>query len=208
MYKVFVNDKRIVLTSSCDLEMMGNKMLYFRYDDFEEINFLLTLLDEHEEIRGAVVSSDDLESLITDFRAHFKEIDAAGGLVTDEEGRLLFIHRFGKWDLPKGKRETGETPEACALRETEEECGVKDLELGAALQVTYHTYILDGRRHLKRTFWYAMKASNQALTPQAEEGITAARWIAPEAIDWHTMPTYPNIRILVDEFLASTTARL
>lgn len=201
MYKVFVNEKAIILTGQPDLELMSNKMLYFRYDDFEEINFVLSLLETYEGIAGVVIQSNDLEDLWSDFRAHFREIEAAGGLVFNEEGEVLFIHRFGKWDLPKGKREPGEAVADCALREVEEECGISHLRLGEPLPDTYHTYGIDGRRHLKRTYWFEMNTVKQNLIPQTEEGITAARWIRPSDINWETMPTYPNIRLLVDAFL-------
>jgi len=183
--------------------LMRGKMLYLRYDDFEEINYVLSMLETYDGIDGVVIHSDHLEDLWSDFRAHFKELDAAGGVVVNDEGGVLFIHRFGKWDLPKGKREPGEAVADCAIREVEEECGISDLRRGAALPDTYHTYAVNGVRHLKRTFWFEMHTLKQKLTPQSEEGITAARWINPSEIDWNAMPTYPNIRILVDDFLKS-----
>ncbi|MCA1751883.1 MAG: NUDIX hydrolase [Flavobacteriales bacterium] len=201
MYKVFINEKAIILTGDPDLELMSNKMLYFRYDDFEEINFVISMLETYEGIAGVVIQSDALEDLWSDFRAHFKEIEAAGGLVFNEEGEVLFIHRFGKWDLPKGKREANESVPDCALREVEEECGISHLNLGEPLPDTYHTYSIEGVRHLKRTYWFDMHTVKQNLTPQTEEGITAARWMSPSEIDWDAMPTYPNIRLLVDGFL-------
>ncbi len=56
------------------------------------------------------------------------------------KGEVLFMFRRGKWDLPKGKLDPGETLEACALREVEEETGVGQLELKNFLLVTEHTY--------------------------------------------------------------------
>ena len=52
------------------------------------------------------------------------KIIAAGGLVTNENNELLMIFRRGKWDLPKGKLDKGETIEECAIREVEEETGI------------------------------------------------------------------------------------
>ncbi len=54
---------------------------------------------------------------------------AAGGLVLNEKGEVLFMFRKGKWDLPKGKLDPGETMDACALREVMEETGLVQVEL-------------------------------------------------------------------------------
>lgn len=198
MYKVFLNDKVIILTSAQDLELMQNGFLFFQYDDFEELNFVLSLLESNESLRGCVIQSFNLDELWADFRAHFREIDAAGGLVSNDKGQLLLIHRLGKWDLPKGKREQGEEVAECALREVNEECGIHDLALGSPLPDTYHVYHLSGIRYLKRTFWFEMKSNQQHLIPQMEEGITEVVWIDPAHIDWNTMPSYPNIMNLID----------
>lgn len=203
MYKVFLNDKVIILTTGFDLELMCNKMLYFRYDDFEEIYFIISLLEDHPGLKGVVIQDAALDELWADFRAHFREIDAAGGLVINDNSELLLINRLGKWDLPKGKHEDGESIAECALREVEEECGISGLVLGKPLPDTYHTYTLKGIRYLKRTHWFEMRGNQNVLTPQKEEGIVEAKWFAPQAIDWQHMPTYPNIKILVDQFKAS-----
>jgi len=67
-------------------------------------------------------------------------IKAGGGIVTNELGELLMIFRRGKWDLPKGKLDAGETIEECALREVNEETGVQNLELGKLIAITQHEY--------------------------------------------------------------------
>ena len=56
-------------------------------------------------------------------------IQAGGGLVENEKGEILFMFRRGKWDLPKGKLDPGESLENCALREVKEETGIRILEL-------------------------------------------------------------------------------
>ena len=57
------------------------------------------------------------------------KIIAAGGLVTNKHNELLMIFRRAKWDLPKGKLDEGESIEACAVREVEEETGIKNISL-------------------------------------------------------------------------------
>ena len=70
-------------------------------------------------------------------------VEAAGGLVFNKDGGILMIFRNGKWDLPKGKLEIGESVEECAIREVQEECGVSGLIIENKIKDTYHTYILE-----------------------------------------------------------------
>ncbi|MFT6996311.1 MAG: 8-oxo-dGTP pyrophosphatase MutT (NUDIX family) [Cryomorphaceae bacterium] len=197
MYKVFINNKSIVLTDRTIPDVIGDNQLYLTYGDFEELSYTISLLENSPHLLGAIFYFHDLELLWADFRAHFKEIDAGGGLVRNENNEYLLIYRKGKWDLPKGKIEEDETPEQGALREVEEECGVNDLKLGVELTPTYHTYEQDGIRILKRTYWYDMTSAQKEFVPQAEEDIEKAEWMdlsreVVEAID-----TYPNIRLIL-----------
>jgi 8-oxo-dGTP pyrophosphatase MutT (NUDIX family) len=197
MYKVFINDKAVCLTSGYELELLPCNGLYFTYESPEELPFVISLLEE-TELAGAIIHHPDVELLWADFRAHFRQIDAAGGLVRNPEGALLFIHRLGKWDLPKGKIDPGETPLVAALREVKEECGVSDLKALEPMPSTWHTYRVNGVRYLKRTWWYAMESSDTHLVPQTEEGISAVQWLHPAAIDWSRMPSYGSVMELVN----------
>jgi 8-oxo-dGTP pyrophosphatase MutT (NUDIX family) len=119
---------------------------------------------------------------------------AAGGLVENEKGQILFMFRRGKWDLPKGKLDPGETLEECALREVTEETGVERLELRKFLLQTLHEYEELGKVIQKKTHWFHMAAaSHQTLVPQTEEDITELRWIAPENFEIVLRNTYPAI---------------
>ncbi|MBV9986191.1 MAG: NUDIX domain-containing protein, partial [Chitinophagaceae bacterium] len=103
------------------------------------------------------------------------KIVAAGGLVQNENGELLMIYRRGKWDLPKGKLDKGESIEACALREVTEETGVRNLQLGALIDIGYHEYFDKYLQQevIKETHWFRMSATGtQHLVPQTEEDIT------------------------------------
>lgn len=73
--------------------------------------------------------ADNPQEVFEKLQVRCKFILAAGGLVKNTEDQWLLIFRLGKWDLPKGKLENGETPEAAALREVEEECGIKNCQL-------------------------------------------------------------------------------
>jgi len=104
------------------------------------------------------------------------------------------IYRRDFWDLPKGKIDKGEGTEAAALREVEEETGLKNLELGDFLTETYHTYrSKKNKRILKRTYWYQMHSTQEELIPQAEEDIEQALWIPPQEFLDHNKPVYENI---------------
>ncbi|MFD2595942.1 NUDIX hydrolase [Sphingobacterium griseoflavum] len=125
-------------------------------------------------------------------------IKAAGGIVKNGEGEYLFIHRLGKWDLPKGKVEENEKMRDAAVREVEEECGIKINYLGAKLHTTYHTYVMRGKFVLKQTNWYDMGANKSPkLIPQLEEDITDARWISRDDLEIVKENTYPLIAQLI-----------
>ncbi len=121
-------------------------------------------------------------------------IKAAGGLVENGKGEYLFIFRNKKWDLPKGKVEKEEKVKIAAVREVEEECGVKIEQRGKRLCKTYHVYELNGKVVLKSTSWYTMEVKGKPkLTPQKEEGITSASWVADSGIKDKVKNTYPLI---------------
>ena len=121
-------------------------------------------------------------------------IQAAGGLVENEKGEILFMFRRGKWDLPKGKLDPGETLEECALREVEEETGVGQLNLKKFLLTTLHEYEELGKVIEKKTHWYSMLANSyQELVPQTEEDITELRWFSSVDFAIVQRNTYPAI---------------
>lgn len=127
-------------------------------------------------------------------------IKAAGGLVKNEQGQYLFIFRNGKWDLPKGKIEADEKNRIAAVREVQEECGIRILKSGKKICNTYHIYELNEKIILKKTSWYKMKAESQGeLVPQLEEGITDVRWLGPGDLMMVKQNTYPLIRDLISQ---------
>ncbi len=124
-----------------------------------------------------------------------KVIYAAGGLVLNEDEQVLMIFRRGKWDLPKGKWEKGESIEECAVREVQEECGVLDVLLGRRLATTIHSYVENERTIEKHTAWFLMLAQGDWLpTPQVEEDIEIARWVSQSEARELLKESYTNIR--------------
>lgn len=126
-------------------------------------------------------------------------IKAAGGLVKNGKGAYLFIYRLGKWDLPKGKVDDGERMKAAAVREVEEECGIRVDYLGPKLLTTYHMYNFKGELALKKTNWYEMGVNKvPKLVPQVDEDITKAIWLPAANFDQVRKNTYPLIHDLLD----------
>lgn len=131
-----------------------------------------------------------------------KALTAAGGWVKNGQGQVLWIYRLGHWDLPKGKLESGENIEECALREVEEECGLAGLKLGSKLTETVHEYEQNGERYVKTTHWYAMEVKGcPALTPQTEEGIEWVRWV--DEAEWTA--ALPSSYSTIQEVAAAAT---
>ena len=128
----------------------------------------------------------------------FKVIEAAGGIVRQRSSRkYLFIYRNDKWDLPKGRIEEDEAVRTAAIREVEEETGVADLAITAALPTTLHLFHRNGKYRLKKTYWYAMETDfDEALIPQEEEGIQKVEWVAKEEVPNLYSNIYANIRHL------------
>ncbi len=198
MYKVFFNNKFVLLTEEFDISLYTDSMLYIQYDDFDEIHFVMEMLENSRHLDAVMISHDDLDELWADFRSCFKELEAAGGLVRNKKGEVLLIHRNGLWDLPKGKLEDGENPEDAAIREVQEECGIGKINLGNHILDTFHTYHMGGFRMLKRTYWYAMQSEETDFKPQQEEGIDQVKWISEAELDWSEHPTYPSIKLVFD----------
>ncbi len=134
-----------------------------------------------------------------------EKIIAAGGIVENEQGEILFIFRRGKWDLPKGKLDEGETIEECALREVAEETGLVNIEMGELIDVTHHHYVEHGREIEKETWWYAMKVmGHQNLVPQISEDILELKWVKEKALEAYLVNTYANIISIVEKYYDRT----
>ena len=126
-----------------------------------------------------------------------KRIEAAGGLIFNEADELLFIFRRGKWDLPKGKLDEGESLEACAVREIKEETGV-DAAIVELIGTTEHEYVEDGEEITKKTWWYKMTAQPPVeIQLQKEEGIEQAAWVNKSRVHEYLSNSYQNIAFII-----------
>lgn len=130
-------------------------------------------------------------------------IQAGGGLVLNEQNELLFIFRRGSWDLPKGKVDSGETIEACALREVEEETGVGNLTLVDFVGITQHQYFDPYLQEevIKESHWYIMTVKGvPALIPQTEEDITDIKWVPLAEVNALIINAYASIKEIIGLF--------
>ncbi|MFP7657453.1 NUDIX hydrolase [Chryseobacterium proteolyticum] len=197
MYKVFVNEKKLLLSKQSE-----NLEKNVRYENFTTFEIALDLL-ENTSVKELNVFGDDIDTIWKEFQSLFRIIEAAGGLVNNSKGEMLFIKRLGKWDLPKGKMEKGESREESAVREIEEETGLKDVELVKFINTTYHIYVeRNGEKILKCTHWFEMNFNGEDTSkPQIEEGITEVAWKNNTQIENEVFPnTFKNIHLIVTEF--------
>ena len=133
-----------------------------------------------------------------------KTIIAAGGLIQNDFDEVLLIFRRGVWDMPKGKLDEGETIAQCAVREVEEETGLRNVELGEFISHTYHEYFDKWvkKEVMKETHWYAMRIKgNQTLVPQTEEDIEQILWVKKEDLVSYMNNMHKNIIQVIQKFL-------
>lgn len=160
-----------------------------------------SLLHEIEKpaFHAGIILHTDFSKLKKDFFKHFKLIQTGGGLVKNTKGEILLIFRRGKWDLPKGKIDPGETLEDCALREVREETGIQKPKLVSKICITYHTYTEFGKHILKESHWYLMNAfGKEELVPQTEEDITEICWVKTKDEENYFSNTFPTIKSVFD----------
>jgi len=132
-----------------------------------------------------------------------RKIIAAGGLIVNEKNELLMIFRRKKWDLPKGKLDEGESIENCAIREVQEETGLKAEFYGGLIGLTYHDYFDKWSQEevTKETHWFGMKVPGQQNPiPQAEEDITEVKWIQKNELDKYLKSSYPNVIDIIEKW--------
>ncbi|WP_353128642.1 NUDIX hydrolase, partial [Parapedobacter pyrenivorans] len=191
IYKIYMNQAVLVLADFIPKNLINIQSIDHQYLDIEKL---------FRQSKGNTVfvtyfilikNPKDYFSLI---KKRIKIIKASGGLVKNGNGNYLFIHRLGKWDLPKGKVDPGESMKKAAVREVSEECGIKVDYLGQKITTTYHVYVMKGELVLKKTNWYEMGVNKvPKLKPQLEEDITEAVWMEKDKFAIVRKNTYPLI---------------
>jgi 8-oxo-dGTP pyrophosphatase MutT (NUDIX family) len=182
MYKVHFENRFIMISPEPDrLQKYG---LFHKFYDTNELYKIIADFQSDKSISTLNIYGPDIKHLWKIFRIYFTEVGAAGGLVMHTSGRYLFIEKKGKLDLPKGHIELGEEPEACALREVREECGIVGHYIVKPVSPSYHTYSWEGISYLKKTSWFLMHYDGEMIMdPQTVEGITKVEWLFPDELN-------------------------
>ena len=106
------------------------------------------------------------------------EVQAAGGLVVRDDGRVAVIHRprYDDWSLPKGKLDPGESFEDAARREVEEETGVRARIVGELRPARY----VDNKGRDKLVRWYRMELDGEPAAFVPNDEVDELRWVTPD----------------------------
>lgn len=102
---------------------------------------------------------------------------SAGGVVINNGKVLILKKYYGDWVLPKGKMENNETTDITAVREVEEETGIKAEIIKKIGYARYHYLNQEDKDVSKRVDYYIMKQIGGNLIPQKEEGFSFADFV-------------------------------
>lgn len=195
MHKIYFEQRCIAVCREDDPALSDPNTVSFHPAGSNGLEFLTTMFKEGCSLDHVYIPSGDPENTYRTICSGFKEVNAAGGLVFNRRSDYLLIHRYGLWDLPKGHQEDGEDIRVTAIREVSEETGIKALECGNLICITDHCYFRGGLWHLKHTWWYEMLYTDPSdLTPQREEDISKAAWVARSSLPPYLKDSYPSIR--------------
>ncbi len=193
MHTIYVGDKPIILTTKIEKETDFKSFLLKTVN----IGKVIKLLNK-TDIKAVHLIHKNEEKLLKRFLKLLPNVVAGGGKVYNNNNETLFIYRNDKWDLPKGKAEKKETIEETAIREVEEETGVKNLKISKPLPTTYHIFKRNGKHKIKVTYWFEMTTDfDGKLLPEENEGITKVEWLNEKASQEALDNSYANIRVLV-----------
>jgi 8-oxo-dGTP pyrophosphatase MutT (NUDIX family) len=192
MYKVFIDNKVIIFTEHWEKSNKTTDFVIVSTAAPDRID-LVKCRNELPNDIVLIVKAKDPEKAIRRVFSDYDFVEAAGGIVK-RKNKYLFIERHGLWDIPKGKMEKNEEPALTAVREIEEECGIRRPVIDRFIGITFHTYAWQGTPTLKKNWWYALDYDGpKDLQPQTEESITQAVWLTKK--EWKTVRenTYASI---------------
>jgi len=203
MYKVHFENRFVLISAEPDrLQKYG---LFHKFYDTKELYKIISDFQSDTTISSINIYGPNIKHIWKIFRIYFTEVGAAGGLVRHASGKFLFIEKKSKLDLPKGHMEPGEEPEACALREVNEECGISGHTIVKSLQPSYHTYSWEGISYLKKTNWFLMQYDGtMIIEPQVREGITKVEWLLPDEISKIKIRAWLSLMDLINTSILRT----
>lgn len=184
------------------------KLLHHVYVKQANVQHLNDILDQVSSkvpmnLLSLDITVNDYEAVKRFLQEKFKIVKAAGGLVKKKD-RFLMIYRMKKWDLPKGKKESGEKYRQTAEREIEEECNI-DVKVGKKICTTWHTYTMNRNNMIKKTRWYLMDLLDDSKSrPSLEEDIEELRWMTQKEMYHALENSYKSIRFVLEEYYKMT----
>ena len=194
MHKIYFEKRCIIICLPDDQALADPNAILFNIGSSTDVHGLVEMVELSESLHRVYIPTDDVEGTYKMICAEFLEVNAGGGLVSNRRGDYLLISRNGLWDLPKGHQDPGEEISVTALREVQEETGIDQLQLRDLICITDHCYKRNGIWHLKHTWWYVMLYTDPTdLTPQTEEDIAKAAWVAKSSLPPFLTNTYPSI---------------
>lgn len=202
MYEVFLNDRKIIITRAVNKLFIKDAEITKGLNTVSEVKNWFHRFSSSTEKMAIIVHPSPESFWKKLFVNSFKTLPAAGGVVI-RDNRLLLIFRNEKWDLPKGKIDKGETPEAAALREVAEECGINGHTITKKLPSTFHIYQspwkeTSGEWILKETHWFEMSYTGfENGFPETGENITEIRWFAKDNLDEVLANTYESLKQVI-----------
>jgi ADP-ribose pyrophosphatase YjhB (NUDIX family) len=195
MYKIFFKERVVYLTNKIESDLTVDFGSILKYANQGELMQFIENFERNTSMQSAFIYHHNLHELMQNFRACFKNIPAAGGLVWNtNRDSFIGMKRLGFYDLPKGKVDRGETFEEAAVREVREECNIEEVSIERKLTTTYHTYRLPKHFIFKETRWFEMTYSGSTVPePQKEENIESVFWLSPDSADKFVSGTYPSV---------------
>ena len=195
MHRIYSDKRAIIICRPEEAALTDPNAVELHLGNITDISSFISLFEITPTLERIYIPSDDPEGTYRAVCGEFKEVNAAGGLVSNGRGGSLLIRSDGLRDLPEGRQEAGEDISVTAVREVQEETGVDNLIPGPLICVTDHCYRRDGIWHLKHTWWYQMTYDAPVdLSPQTEEDITKAAWVAKSSLPPFLKDTYPSIK--------------
>ncbi|UKT66067.1 NUDIX hydrolase [Pedobacter mucosus] len=190
IYRIYINNNTLFISDV--LPEQKEKIQQLEFQNFDLQTFYQKLKNGSK--KSYIFLTKNPQETFRKLKKDCTIIKAAGGLVESASGNFLFIFRNKKWDLPKGKLEDGEKMKETAVREVEEECGIKVLKRENKLCRTYHVYPIGTKMVIKKTNWYKMIVKSEPkLIPQKEEGIDEAVWLDRNHLMHVVKNTFPSI---------------
>ena len=203
MYKVFFNDREIIISQKPDITLNKSQETRANLSKVNDVKDWFLQFVQSDENKVLLLSDSPESFWGKTFVKAFRFITASGGVVV-RDNKIMVIFRNEKWDLPKGKIDRGESAEIAAIREVQEECGISGHKIVKKLPSTYHIYRSPYKKSkgewiLKETFWFEMAYSGlENGYPQTEENITEIRWLSFDELDLVLENTYENLKQILE----------